>query len=181
MLAVLIPAAPPEPRAAAPAYRMPQADPVAELLARRAQPVPAARAARPHGARPGGVRLSRARMVAARHTRARIRVVAYARAQRGELYQRGGDGPSRWDCSGLTRRSMGVVGVRLARSSREQARHGVRVSPGNARPGDLVAYDGHVGILSGRWRMVDAPGRGRRVVERAMYRSTSFQFRRLIG
>lgn len=119
-------------------------------------------------------------MRAGKVARARARVVAYARAQKGDWYQFGAEGPSRWDCSGLIRRSMAQAGIRLAHSSRAQARRGKRVASRHARPGDLVVYNGHIGILSGRWRMVDAPGRGRRVVERKVYRDRSLHFRRVI-
>lgn len=149
-------------------------DPVAQLLEFRAQHSPASRATSRKA------RIGAARFRAERRDRARLRVVAYARAQRGDWYRYGAAGPSTWDCSGLTSGAMGRVGIRLPHSSREQARRGVRVSSRNARPGDLVVYSGHVALLSGRWRMVDAPGRGRRVSERAVYRSGSLQFRRLI-
>ncbi|GGQ40861.1 C40 family peptidase [Couchioplanes azureus] len=122
-----------------------------------------------------------ARQLALRHARARVRVVAYARAQRGDRYAYGASGPHRWDCSGLTARTYRVVGIRLPHSSRAQARRGKRVTPRAARVGDLVAMRGHVGILVGRWRMVDAPGAGRRVTERFIYRTSTLQFRRLIG
>ncbi|MEV4636324.1 NlpC/P60 family protein [Actinoplanes sp. NPDC049548] len=121
------------------------------------------------------------RQLAQRHARARVRVVRFARAQRGDWYAYGGAGPSTWDCSGLTRGTYRVVGIRLPHSSAAQARRGRRVTPRTARVGDLVAMRGHVGILVGRWRMVDAPGTGRRVTERLIYRTSTLQFRRLIG
>jgi cell wall-associated NlpC family hydrolase len=116
-----------------------------------------------------------------RHARARVRVVSYARAQRGDWYAHGASGPSRWDCSGLTSGAYRTVGIRLPHSSAAQARRGIRVTPRFAKVGDLVAMNGHVGVLVGRWRMVDAPGPGRRVVERAVFRTSTLQFRRLIG
>ncbi|MFI5494949.1 C40 family peptidase [Actinoplanes sp. NPDC051859] len=122
-----------------------------------------------------------ARKLAQRHARARIKVVKFARAQRGDWYSYGASGPNSWDCSGLTAGTYRVVGIRLPHSSAAQARRGKRVSSGTARVGDLVAMRGHVGILVGRWRMVDAPGSGRRVTERFIYKSSSLQFRRLIG
>ncbi|MFI7597242.1 C40 family peptidase [Actinoplanes sp. NPDC049681] len=125
-------------------------------------------------------RLTR-RQLALRHARARVRVVRFARAQRGDWYAYGGAGPSTWDCSGLTRGTYRVVGIRLPHSSAAQARRGKRVTPRTARVGDLVAMRGHVGILVGRWRMVDAPGTGRRVTERLIFRTRTLQFRRLIG
>ncbi|GGK75763.1 C40 family peptidase [Mangrovihabitans endophyticus] len=121
-------------------------------------------------------RYSRA-AIAARHARARARVVAYARAQRGKWYAYGQMGPARYDCSGLTLAAFRRVGVRLPHSSSAQARRGRRVS--RPRAADLVVYRGHVGIAVGRGRMVDAPGRGQQVVERRIYGRPVY--RRLFG
>lgn len=147
--------------------------PVAELLTQRAAaPAAASRRTAPR---------MTARQVAERRIRARIRVVAFARAQQGKPYSYGSAGPRGYDCSGLTSRSFRTVGINLPRTSGAQGRRGIRVTARQARPGDLVVWNGHVGVLSGRWRMVDAPGRGRHVVERAIYRSPRPTFRRLIG
>lgn len=211
VLAVLIPGQTADRAEAAAKHPAAQlAEPVTDLLALRARPAAASRSAfagrslldshservvtaggrttvhRPTAQARRALTAAQRRMIvqkrrSAKAIRARIRVVAFARAQRGDWYQYGAEGPSRWDCSGLTRGSMRAAGVRLAHSSRSQANKGTRVSSRHARPGDLVVYDGHVGILSGRWRMVDAPGTGRRVVERTVYRSRSLQFRRVIG
>lgn len=117
--------------------------------------------------------------LAQRHTRARIRVVNYARAQRGDRYLHGAEGPSRFDCSGLTLAAYRTVGKRLPHSARQQAGLGRRVSARDARAGDLVAYGTHVGVLVSKGRMVDAPGRGRRVLERNIYGNP--QYRRVIS
>ena len=45
------------------------------------------------------------------------KALAYARAQLGEPYVRNGAGPSSWDCSGLTMKAWGSVGVSLPHSS----------------------------------------------------------------
>lgn len=119
----------------------------------------------------------RTRMTAPQRRAAAIR---FARAQKGKLYQLGATGMARYDCSGLTLRSFQRAGVQLPRTSRAQRTRGVLVSSRNARPGDLVSYNGHIGILSGKWTMIDAPGRGRRVVERRVFRGQGLQFRRVI-
>jgi cell wall-associated NlpC family hydrolase len=117
--------------------------------------------------------------LAQRHARARIRVVNYVRDQRGDWYAHGAEGPSRFDCSGLSLAAYRTVGKRLPHSARQQAGLGRRVSARDARAGDLVAYGTHVGVLVARGRMVDAPGRGRRVLERNIYGSP--QYRRVIS
>lgn len=136
-------------------------------------------------ARPAATRATARAAAAARHRAVvdakRAAVVRFARAQRGKWYKFGATGMGRYDCSGLTLRAMRTAGVRLPHSSRAQRGRGVRVPAGNTRRGDLVSYPGHVGVLVARGRMVDAPGAGRRVLERRIYRSDGLQFRRLIG
>lgn len=118
---------------------------------------------------------------AAASTSRRTAVVAFVRNQRGKLYQYGAIGLSRYDCSGLTLRSFRQAGISLPHSSGAQRGRGVAVSSRNAQVGDLVSYNGHVGILVGRWTMVDAPGTGRRIAERRVWRGQGLQFRRLIA
>lgn len=111
----------------------------------------------------------------------RAAVVRFARAQRGKWYQYGAAGLGRYDCSGLTLRALRHAGIQLPHSSDAQRHRGVRVSAAKARVGDLVSYPGHVGILVGRWRMVDAPGAGRQLLERRIFRASGLQFRQLIS
>lgn len=146
-----------------------------DLLTERARTV-----ARPAASRATSRTVTARRRAAVNHQR-RVAVVRFVRAQRGKWYQYGASGLSRYDCSGLTRRAMRQAGIRLQHSSAAQRHRGVRVSAARARVGDLVSYYGHVGILVGRWRMVDAPGTGRRILERRIYRGNGLQFRRLIG
>src|SRR5215207_2603229 len=63
-----------------------------------------------------------------------------ALAQRGDPYAWGGDGPSSFDCSGLTQYSWGKAGVYLPHSSRMQSTTGSYVSKGSLRAGDLVFF-----------------------------------------
>lgn len=165
-----IPAQLPHPAVAVPPQALDAA--VELLLAERVAHTPASRATSRQA------RTGHRRWLAERRQRARDRVVAYARAQKGDWYSYGASGPSRFDCSGLTQASMKRVGITLPHSAREQAGRGTRVTAKHAKPGDLVAYGSHVGMYVGRHRMVDAPGRGRRVLERAVYGSPSY--RRLI-
>lgn len=110
----------------------------------------------------------------------RAEVVAFARAQVGKWYRYGAAGPNSYDCSGLTQKAFGRVGVKLPHSADGQRRVGVRVSAADARPGDLVSYYGHVGVFVGNWTMVAAPGRGRRVQIQRVYKGSGLQFRRVI-
>lgn len=101
-------------------------------------------------------------------------VVAYALAQVGDRYVHGATGPSRWDCSGLTQAAFRRAGIRLPHQSGGQQARAHSVPRSQARPGDLVAGHGHVGIVVG-WRhgtlmMVDAGNPRVGVAYRPVYR-----------
>ncbi len=87
------------------------------------------------------------------------RVVAYALAQLGDSYVFGATGMSSWDCSGLTMRAYGSVGISLPHSSRSQFSSGRHVSKSQLQPGDLVFFYSpihHVGIYIGGGMIVHA-------------------------
>ena len=92
----------------------------------------------------------------------------YALGLIGVDYRYGGNSPDRGlDCSGLVRYVFQeVVGMTLPRTSREMARLGGRVAPGDLRAGDLVFFNtssspfSHVGIYLGDQRFIHAPHRG---------------------
>lgn len=89
--------------------------------------------------------------------------VKSALKQRGKPYKWAGDGPSSFDCSGLTQYAFRGAGISLPHSSRAQSRMGKPVAKKYLRPGDLVFYYqpvGHVGIYIGNGRMVHAPSSG---------------------
>ena len=82
-----------------------------------------------------------------------------ARAQVGKAYQYGGNGPSSFDCSGLTSYAYRSAGIELPRRSADQANVGVPVASKDLRPGDLVFYYSpisHVGIYVGDGVIVHA-------------------------
>lgn len=91
-------------------------------------------------------------------------VVALAQQHLGTPYVWGGESPGGFDCSGLVQYTYRQLGVNLPRTSAEQARVGVPVAGlGEARPGDLVAFNSpvdHIGIYAGDGLMVVAPKRG---------------------
>ena len=103
------------------------------------------------------------------------KAVAVALAQLGSPYVWGAEGPSTFDCSGLTSFAYAAAGVTIPRVSRAQyaAYAGMRsVDPLHLVPGDLVFFADspgnpgtihHVGMYVGGGVMVEAPYSGARV------------------
>ena len=94
------------------------------------------------------------------------KALAYAKAQLGEPYARSGAGPSSWDCSGLTMRAWGSVGVSLPHSSRQQFSRGRPVAKSALQSGDLVFFYSdihHVGLYAGNGQVIHAPRPGKSV------------------
>ncbi|WNM26540.1 C40 family peptidase [Demequina capsici] len=113
-------------------------------------------------------------------------LVDAARRYIGTPYVWGGESLSEGglDCSGLVQRSFADLGVTdIPRVARDQGRIGTAVaSMDDAKPGDLLIFNGgsHIGIYVGDGRMIDAPHRGAKVTERAVY-ETPTAIRRVLG
>jgi peptidoglycan DL-endopeptidase CwlO len=98
------------------------------------------------------------------------RAIAFARAQLGEPYKWGGEGPGSWDCSGLVMKAWGSAGVSLPHSASAQFSRTQRVSVGSIQQGDLVFWSKgsarsiyHVAMYLGGGKMIHAPRPGRSV------------------
>lgn len=86
-----------------------------------------------------------------------------ALTQLGKPYEWGGMGPHAWDCSGLVQWAFRQVGVRLPRTTWEQAEAGAAVPLHALSPGDVVILNpdaSHVGIYAGYGQVFNAYGRG---------------------
>ncbi|WP_166973143.1 C40 family peptidase [Brevibacterium atlanticum] len=83
-------------------------------------------------------------------------VIAIAKQYVGTPYVSGGTSPSGWDCSGYTSYVYGKVGVNLPRTSSAQKGAGQTVSASEAKAGDIIWTQGHVGIYAGDGMMYDA-------------------------
>lgn len=87
--------------------------------------------------------------------------VAYAQGKISSApYLYGGNGPVRFDCSGLTSQAWAHAGVKIPRTAAGQLQGLRRVPLSQIRPGDLVIYSfssfaDHVAIYAGSSRTVD--------------------------
>ncbi|MFI2646142.1 NlpC/P60 family protein [Micromonospora fulviviridis] len=96
--------------------------------------------------------------------------VRYAYGAIGKPYVYGADGPSGYDCSGLTLAAWRAAGKSLPHNAAMQWDATTRISRGSLQPGDLVFYSGlgHVAIYVGSGQIIDAPSAGRNVNKRGM-------------
>jgi len=99
-------------------------------------------------------------------------VIGYAEAHIGKPYLWGGTGPDAFDCSGLVMMAYRQAGVDIPRTSQAQWAWGPRIQPGHEEPGDLVffagsdgtqANPGHVGLVIGKGKMVEAYATGTKI------------------
>ncbi|MDO4489413.1 MAG: SH3 domain-containing protein, partial [Eubacteriales bacterium] len=93
----------------------------------------------------------------------RSRIVNYACQFIGNPYVWGGTSLTNGaDCSGFVQSVLKNFGIKIDRTSRDQAKNGVRVTSDKMKPGDLVFYAGsdgvinHVGMYIGNGQIVNA-------------------------
>ncbi|GAP49454.1 C40 family peptidase [Streptomyces azureus] len=94
------------------------------------------------------------------------RAVRYAVRQLGKPYEWGAEGPTSYDCSGLTSQAWAQAGTPIPRTSQEQWKRLKRVPLTELRPGDLVVYfpeATHVALYLGDGMVVQAPRPGAKV------------------
>ena len=60
------------------------------------------------------------------------------------------------DCSGFIYRVFSDFGYSVSRTSYQQRSNGTSVSYSNAQPGDIICYEGHVGLYIGDGLIVHA-------------------------
>ena len=109
-------------------------------------------------------------------------MIDFARAQIGEWYEWGGDGPDTWDCSGLTMRAWEQADVYLPHWSVGQYHATTPIPLSSIEPGDLVFFASgsspssiyHVGLYIGGGNMIEAPYTGAQVRISSIYRGSLY-------
>ena len=104
-------------------------------------------------------------------SKSRNTVVTHAVESIGTAYSWGGTSPAAgFDCSGLVTFAHSRAGIVTPRTARDQFIQGRSVNFPDLLPGDLIFFRSpkksgyHVGIYTGRYQFVHAPGKGRKVV-----------------
>lgn len=102
-------------------------------------------------------------------------IVNTARTQIGKPYKWGGTTPSTgFDCSGYVYWAYQQNGVKVPRSTGEQANAGKTVGRSALRPGDIVVFSPrwqaskHTGIYCGKGKFLHSPKSGSRIREEAI-------------
>jgi cell wall-associated NlpC family hydrolase len=108
-------------------------------------------------------------------------VLAYAAQFVGVVpYGYGNSPTTSFSCDGFTQYVFAAFGISLPRTADAQARLGVRISPADAVPGDLLWWPGqHIGIYAGPGLLLDSPRPGRYVELHAIWGNPVYV--RLVG
>ncbi|WP_017238846.1 C40 family peptidase [Streptomyces sp. SS] len=109
--------------------------------------------------------------------------LAAADTRVGMPYVSGHEGPSSFDCSGLTQWAYGRAGIDLSRTTYTQQNDGTKIGRSQLKPGDLVFFNSlqHVGLYAGNNTVLHAPYSGAYVRYESMNTLGSFQFGVRIG
>ena len=60
------------------------------------------------------------------------------------------------DCSGFVQQIYKAYGYDLPRVAEDQSQYGTKIPVEDAQPGDLILYEGHVGLYIGNDQIVNA-------------------------
>ncbi len=115
-------------------------------------------------------------------------LVETAKSWLGVPYVWGGTSRKGVDCSGFVQAVFRAQGIDLPRVAKDQARVGRPVSPADAQPGDLVAFDNskaragidHIGLYLGDGKWIAAPSTGDVVKVQSVDLSRAVTIRRIL-
>lgn len=108
-------------------------------------------------------------------------VVEYAKQFLGNPYVWGGTSLTNGcDCSGFVMKVYEAFGISLPHSSKSDRSVGRAVSFNEIQPGDIVCYDGHVGIYAGNGQIINALNRKSGIVYTNVNYDTVLAVRRVL-
>lgn len=97
-------------------------------------------------------------------------LIAYAASFEGVPYVSGGTNPKEgFDCSGYVQYVFAHFGLKLPRTSQEQAKSGISIGASDLSPGDLILSDwgegpdSHIAIYAGGGKLLESPRTGEKV------------------
>ena len=107
-------------------------------------------------------------------------VLAYAEQFVGNPYEWGGSSLTNGcDCSGFVMSVYSHFGYSLPHSSAADRSVGHGVSESDMRPGDIVCYDGHVGIYAGGGKLLSALGKNHGITYNSVHYKKILAVRRM--
>ncbi len=99
------------------------------------------------------------------------RLIQIAKSKLGSRYQRGAKGPNKFDCSGFVYWCLNQAGIKqsymTSRAWRTTNKYERIKSMSDVKKGDILVFNGHVGIAAGGNMMYDASSRNGKVVYRS--------------
>lgn len=99
-------------------------------------------------------------------------LLSVARSKLGRPYVWGAKGPNSFDCSGFVYWCLNQVGVKQSYLTsagwRNVGRYTKITRFSNLKAGDIIVVRGHMGIVSGNGRVIDASSSNGRIVERGL-------------
>ena len=104
-------------------------------------------------------------------------LIAFALTQLGKPYVRGGKGPSTFDCSGFVYYCLNNVGFKIrymTSTTWRSADYPTITNMNDIQKGDILCFNGHVGIYMGDGKMVDASSSNGKIVIRSNIFASSY-------
>lgn len=104
-------------------------------------------------------------------------LIEFALTQLGKPYVRGGKGPKTFDCSGFVYYCLNRVGNKIrymTSTAWRSANYSTIKSFRDIKRGDILCFNGHVGIYMGNGKMVDASSSNGKIVTRSNIFGSSY-------